>query len=185
MPTAAEVNDKGIILACIKAFAKLMRSKVLRNSIFTSALISKILKHYGCPHRVVVGYMQMEPLHISYPQMWIETGAGDVTDITWSAEDRMIVVLGQGFGFAEGARKPTYARTPQFDVYPVALGIPVLQEMALDLEGYLSRASRDLQVLVEDTFKVAINGDDKIEVLVDASLLPNANANATASPPGQ
>lgn len=169
--TPAEIENKAVTLACLKTFGKLMSTTLLKNCICTSALVAKIMRHYKFSYRVVVGYYHLPGVAVSFPHMWVETGPGDVTDLTWSSQDRMIVVLGQGFGFAEGAVKPTYTRTATFNVYQGALSVEALQDQAVDLERYLAGAPPGIQTRVLETFEVAINGDDKVDISVSKDLL--------------
>jgi hypothetical protein len=150
-----------------------MRNTILKNSLCAAALIARILKKHKMPFQVVAGYFHMPFMAISFPHVWIETSGGAITDITFSDPSRMISVLGQGFGFQEGAVKPVYTRIASYSVFASSITRDVLEAQARDLEGYLNTRKEDewIRKCIDETVAIATDGTDKVEIQVDKALL--------------
>jgi hypothetical protein len=147
------------------------------------------MNKYEMPFTVVVGYFHMPYMAVSFPHVWIETSGGAVTDITFSDPNRMISVLGQGFGFQEGAVKPEYTRTPTFNVFPKAMRRDQLEQHARNLEGYMKGGGEEMdwmRKMIHDTVTIATDGTDRVDIKVDPSMLaPGVGGRAAASGPTQ
>lgn len=169
--TSEEVSQKCVQKACMKAFAVLMRSNLLSSCLCAAAVVQRIMRKFEMPYSIVTGYFHMPFVSVSSPHVWIETGQGLVTDITFSNPGRMISIMGQSFGFQKGAVKPTYTRVPTYTVYPGAINREMLAAHSRDLEAYLAGGKESLREAVDAAVAKALDGSDKVEILVDRELL--------------
>jgi hypothetical protein len=168
-----QINEKAVRLAVLKAFARLAENEVLvKNCLMAAALVSRLFRYYGVPHTPITGYYHMDGLDMSFLHVWIATGPeDDVTDIVFSHPSRKILIMGQGFGFVEGAVRPTYTASAKHPVMPTQLTYSILQEQCRDLKGYLARAPKSMRDTIASIFDKAIDGSKELQLRFSPALL--------------